>query len=225
MDFSRIKNFAKKKVKEQFGMALLLTLIVYAITAIPSSVAMFSAATAFLLTPAFSISLINIYISILAGNKPDFKQIFSGFEDWWSAVKLNLFMTLRVLLWSLLFLIPGIIKAIAYSQAMYILSGNPGMNHNECLAESDRLMDGHKMRYFKLQLSFIGWWLLCGVTFGIATIWVIPYYNATMATFYIDIMPSTSENDDTPNEEPPRPERPKRPITFGNSTTGEETKF
>lgn len=95
--------------------------------------------------------------------------------------------------WSLLFVIPGIIKTFAYSQAPYIykdLSSNPDIKPPtalESITESRQLMDGHKMRYFMLEWSFIGWMILSVFTLGIGFLWLIPYMNATNAAFYNDL--------------------------------------
>ena len=173
-----------------------------------------------LLSPPFTLSLINIYVTILAGDKPEIKDIFSGFSNWWISVKVYFFQGLYTCLWSLLFVIPGIIKGIAYSQAMYIASESPNMTAHDALRESERLMDGNKMRYFVFQLSFIGWWILCGITMGIAAIWVIPYYNACLATFYIDIRPSTSGSADSSasSNAQTTSSAPAKTITFGNGS-------
>ena len=218
MDFSRIKKFSKEKVKAQFGMALLLTILASICMGIPSATGV-GAIASIILIPPFTLSLINVYVTILAGDKPEFKEVFSGFSDWWSSVKVYLLTGIRTFLWSLLFVIPGIIKSIAYSQAMYILSEKPGMSARECLRESERLMNGNKMRYFLFQLSFIGWWILCTITCGIALIWFIPYYNACCATFYIDIRPSTKSSDSTSTEsaQSTTSSAPNKTITFGNS--------
>lgn len=219
MDFSRIKAFAKSKVKEQFGMALLLTLIIDLCIGLAASTPI-SAFAALLIAAPFSLSLINIYVSILAGEKPEFKEAFSGFSNWWATVKVAFFQGLYTFLWSLLFVIPGIVKAFAYSQAMYILSEKPNMSAHDALRESERLMKGNKMRFFFFQLSFIGWWFLVGLTFGLAAIWVIPYYNACLATFYIDIRPSSSSSDDSSASASTNAQTtssgPNKTITFGN---------
>ena len=73
--------------------------------------------------------------------------------------------------------------------SMYILAENPGKPALECIDESKKMMDGHKMDLFIFQLSFIGWWLLCIVTLGIATIWVGPYMAVSMVNFYNEIKP------------------------------------
>ncbi len=223
MDFSRIKNFAKNKVKENFGSALFLTLVAYVcIAGLSAIIPIVGALGGLLIAPPFALSLIHVYVAILAGRKPEFKEVFSGFSDWWSSVKVYFFQGLFSSLWSLLFVIPGIVKACAYSQAMYILSSHPGKSALECLRESEKLMKGHKMRFFFLHLSFIGWYLLCGITFGLALIWFVPYYNAAMATFYIDILPSKSE--DSSSSAPAQQQQqqsssssaPRKTITFGN---------
>ena len=68
--------------------------------------------------------------------------------------------------------------------SMYILAENPGMSAMDAIEKSMIMMHGHKMDFFVLGLSFIGWYLLCSVTFGIAGIWVIPYASTTIANFY-----------------------------------------
>lgn len=86
-------------------------------------------------------------------------------------------------------MIPGIIKSISYSMSMYILAENKGKAAHECIAESKAMTEGHKMELFVLSLSFIGWGLLCGITFGIAAIWVIPYMQATFTNAYYSLKP------------------------------------
>lgn len=93
-------------------------------------------------------------------------------------------------LWSLLFVIPGLIKAYSYSQTYYIYidvnedNDNNSLNYLDYITLSRELMNGHKFEMFVLQLSFIGWWLLVAVTAGIAAIWVYPYYQTTMSAYY-----------------------------------------
>lgn len=94
-------------------------------------------------------------------------------------------MNLYITLWTLLFIIPGIIKSLEYMMVPYILAENPGMNRKEAFAISKRMMDGQKMDAFILELSFIGWYLLACVTCGILGIFFVnPYVEATMAELY-----------------------------------------
>ena len=95
---------------------------------------------------------------------------------------------------SLLLVIPGIIKVFSYAAAPFILADNPELTAREALSESKRIMDGHKFDLFVLQLSFFWWSILSAITFGIAYIYVVPYFQATMANFYNDIKDKTVEN-------------------------------
>jgi len=94
-------------------------------------------------------------------------------------------MDLYIFLWSLLLVIPGIVKMYEYMMVPYILAENPGMERAEVFMISKRMMDGHKWDAFVLQLSFIGWHLLSAMTWGIFGIFYTePYYQATMAELY-----------------------------------------
>ena len=93
-----------------------------------------------------------------------------------------------IALWSLLFVIPGIVKSYSYSMAYYIKLDHPEYTPTEAITESRRLMDGNKMRLFCLHLSFIGWAIVCIFTFGIGMLWLIPYMNAANAEFYQDLV-------------------------------------
>ena len=88
-------------------------------------------------------------------------------------------------LWSLLFIIPGIVKAYEYMMIPYLLADNPQMTKEQAFAESKRMMQGQKWKAFVLDLSFIGWYILSGLTLGILAIfYVSPYVNATHAALY-----------------------------------------
>jgi uncharacterized membrane protein len=96
-------------------------------------------------------------------------------------------MTVLIFLWSLLLFIPGIIKAIAYSEVGFILAENRTLEYKEALERSESMMQGHKMRFFELMLSFIGWFLLSILTAGIGLIFLAPYIQMTLVCFYEDI--------------------------------------
>ena len=98
-----------------------------------------------------------------------------------------LLMTLFVFLWSLLFIIPGLIQSIAYSLTPYILRDFPELSPNQAINLSKKMMKGHKFDYFWLILSFIGWGLLCILTLGIGTLWLTPYTYTSFAAFYEDV--------------------------------------
>ena len=110
-----------------------------------------------------------------------------GFDNWLHNVLGMLLTSVFIVLWSLLFLIPGIIKCFSYAMTPYILIEHPEMSVNKAIDESIYLMDGHKFDYFYLGLSFIGWIILSIMSFGIGFIWLIPYMQTTMAAFYADL--------------------------------------
>ncbi len=109
----------------------------------------------------------------------------------------GLLVFLYTFLWSLLFIIPGIIKSYSYSMAYYVRCDNPNYTATQAIQESQRIMQGNKMRLFCLQLSFIGWFIVGALCFGVGTLWVSAYYKAAEAEFYNDIVkanPFVSEN-------------------------------
>ncbi|MCQ2185508.1 MAG: DUF975 family protein [Bacteroidales bacterium] len=97
------------------------------------------------------------------------------------------YMSVKVILWSFLLFIPGLVKALAYAMTPYVLYDEPELNAGEAIAKSQRMMRGHKMQLFKLELSFIGWFLVCVVTCGVGLLWVLPYYQTSIAAFYEDV--------------------------------------
>lgn len=123
------------------------------------------------------------------------RGMFSAFSKKYfvSTLVLYILQEIFVLLWSLLFIIPGIIKGFSYSQTYLIYKDvnenneDNNLNYLDYITLSRELMDGHKMDLFVLQLSFIGWFFLGLATFGIGLIWVIPYYQTTMVAFYKDL--------------------------------------
>ena len=106
---------------------------------------------------------------------------------------------LYTLLWSCLFVIPGIIKNFAYSQAEFIYAedvkrGVAIESINEYISRSRVMMDGHKWEYFVLQISFIPWWILVALTSGLATIWVVPYYELATTNFYLALKKAQADD-------------------------------
>ena len=195
---AELKAMAKQQIKGNIGMLFVVTLIIGAVSAIAGAVAGVvpgvGLAVSVVVTPALSLSLVRVYLALVnAGKKPEAKDAFTGFDDFWTAFKTTFLVGLYTFLWSLLFVIPGIIKAFSYSQAMYIVAENKGIGAREAISQSKAMMDGHKAELFVLGLSFIGWGLLVTVTLGIAAIWVVPYMQATMVNFYNNLKPAEVE--------------------------------
>ncbi len=131
----------------------------------------------------FSMMILNI----VRGNKIAIENLFDGFKNFVQALILYLLNTVFIALWSLLFVIPGIIASYRYSMSYYILNDNPNMSADEARKASIEMMKGHKWQLFCLHLSFIGWILLCLLTFGILSFWVEPYIETANAEFYESI--------------------------------------
>ena len=115
--------------------------------------------------------------------------VLDGFKgDIVGNILLGFLYSLFITLWSLVFIIPGIVKIYAYSMAFYIKLDHPEYTATQAITESRRLMKGHKMRLFILDLSFIGWHILGALCFAIGFLWVNPYVKAARAEFYKDLV-------------------------------------
>ena len=141
----------------------------------------------FLVGSAVSLGHNKYYIDLVLHNRADSVGVlFERFDIFFKAVGLQLFIGFFVLLWSLLFIIPGIVAGFRYAMAPYIMAENPDIGIREAVNLSKQMMDGHKGRLFGLNLSFIGWGLLSALTFGIGSLWLNPYMNTAFAAFYIE---------------------------------------
>lgn len=110
-----------------------------------------------------------------------------GFKPYWRSVWAYLFRGILITLWSLLLVIPGIIKSLSYAMTMYIVKDHPELTVNEAIDLSKDMMYGHKYDLFYLYISFIGWYLLSILTLGIGTFWLMPYIQTAQASFYEDV--------------------------------------
>ena len=117
-----------------------------------------------------------------------------SFRQYWHKVWGMFLMYLFIALWTLLFILPGIVKAFSYALTPYILEENPDLSANEAIDHSRAMMKGHKFDLFYLYLSFIGWFLLSFLTLGIGFIWLIPYMNTAQAAFYEDVKADYERN-------------------------------
>ena len=140
---------------------------------------------------------------------PKIETLFSRFSYFGNAVSLRLLMFVKTLLWTLLFVIPGIIAAYRYSMAPYIMAENPDMSASSAIEESKYLMTNNKWRLFCLQLSFIGWYILAGLTAGIGGIFLAPYVKAAYTAFYLDLMNKLPAS---PYQTPAAPVSPASPA-------------
>ncbi|MGM9589394.1 MAG: DUF975 family protein [Faecousia sp.] len=118
---------------------------------------------------------------------PEINTLFSYFSHWKTATIMNLLRSVYIFLWSLLFIIPGIVAGYSYAMTGYILAEHPEMTPDEVIDHSKQMMSGNRFRLFCLQLSFIGWTILAACTLGIGNLWLNPYKKASIAAFYREI--------------------------------------
>lgn len=116
----------------------------------------------------------------------DYDEIFKHYSKFFPIFLLGLLMYIFIGLWSLLFVIPGIIAAISYSQAMFIMIDGEE-EPDACIKKSKEMMYGYKLDYSVFMLSFFGWYLLCALTLGIALVYVAPYVSVSQALYYEEL--------------------------------------
>ena len=138
-------------------------------------------------TNAITVGVSNYFIKN-TDSKPSFKDAFSGFKiKYGRNIGTLLLVGIKTVLWSFLFIIPGIIKTYEYSIIPYILADDPEISSKDAFKKAKQMMKGNKWRLFKLEFSFIGWFVLCVLTLGIGTFFLIPYVNAANAEFYVEL--------------------------------------
>ena len=117
---------------------------------------------------------------------PELSKIFKGFKgNYLNVVKIMFLMDLKTLLWLLLFIVPGLIKAYEYSMIPYLLAENPNLSASQAFSLSKQMTTGQKMDLFVLDLSFLGWIILGLICCGIGILFVLPYPEATKAEVYL----------------------------------------
>lgn len=136
-----------------------------------------------LVSPGYS----RFNLNLIDNRDTEIRNLFEYFHYWKSLAVAQFLRTLYTFLWSLLFIVPGIIASFRYAMTPYILAEFPTTSPKEAIEASKKLMDGNKYRLFCLELSFIGWHVLCVLSFGIGYIWLNPYVNAAKADFYREI--------------------------------------
>lgn len=131
-----------------------------------------------------------MYVSfkrLLNKRELELSWLFDGYKGSriWTTTVLQ---TVYTMLWSLLLIIPGIIKSYSYAMTPYILEDNPELKNNAAIEKSMEMMQGHKLDLFLLDLSFIGWAFLCMLTFGLGFFWLESYMLTARAAFYEELL-------------------------------------
>lgn len=224
LSISQIKKKTLAALKGKWGISVLLTLIIFLVTTFvplvaeiiisggfsswvdqeePSTAAnLLSMFFSFLFMP-LSVASYWFYLVIARWNDPKISQVFAVYKDWELALKVigtSILMGIFIMLWTLLLIIPGIIKGIAYSQTFFLMKDNPEYSALEAITESRKRMKGYKWKYFLMNLSFIGWAFIAIFTLGIGFLWLTPYIATANATFYNEFI-APRDNDDAKTED------------------------
>lgn len=184
---SELRRSAREYLSGNWGTAILLCFIYNMISGMPASIPYLGFIVSMLVAGPLSLGLNSCFLHLVRREPFAFENLFDGFKNFSSAVIAQLLITIFVILWSLLLLIPGIIAGYSYSQVFYILNDNPEIGATEALKRSKEMMVGFKWKLFCLHLSFIGWSLLAILTIFIGFLWLVPYMNVSAATFYENI--------------------------------------
>lgn len=202
--FAELKTRAKTILKSNYWYSFGVCILVSLITSLASSVAVIimyisdlsSASSIFailqilmtvLVTFPLSVGTCRFFIKATA-NTPNVYELFFPYKNNLSnVIIINIFVAIYTFLWSLLFIIPGIIKSFQYSMIPYILAENPAMNRHRAFEVTKALTDGNKGRIFLFALSFIGWIFLSAITFSIGFLFLEPYMSAAYTQLYFDL--------------------------------------
>ncbi len=123
-------------------------------------------------------------MNIVDNRRNDLNLLFSGFNRFAETLVAGLLYSLAVSVGTALLIVPGIIIACGFSMTFFLMADDRSLSGVDALQKSWNMMRGHKWDFFCLQFRFIGWLILCALTFGILTFWVTPYMTAASLGFY-----------------------------------------
>lgn len=192
-----MRERAREALSGKWKVAVLATLVIFLISSLQYfAITFFSnifigsvISLAFSLFVVLPLGLGYYHFALKIANNEEVKigTVFEGFNYIGKVIILTILIEIFVILWSILLIIPGIIAALRYSQAYFILLDNPEISPLEAIKRSKQMMVGNKGKYFLLGLSFIGWALLNGITCGVGSLWLLPYIYVALAVFYKEV--------------------------------------
>ena len=181
-----LKRHAREELQSIFAepwlMALLMCLVVDLILGFASYIII----GFLILVGPLTYGLNCYFVKLSKKEEATINDVFSAFSSRFTETMLSgLVESIFIFLWSLLLIIPGIVKYYSYSMSRYLLLDNPEMKWDEAHKKSMEMMYGHKWQLFILDLSFLGWYIVGILCLGIGVLWVWPYHYATRANFYL----------------------------------------
>jgi uncharacterized membrane protein len=197
-DRAELKEMAKSQLNGKWGSGVLVTFVfglVYFGVNIASIIPFFGSVGALLVECVLEVGFVIVFLNFIKrGDHLEVGDIFKGFDNFGKSLGIVLWTALWTFLWTLVFIIPGIIKNYAYSQSIYIIADNPKVNVLKSMKISMKMTQGYKWQIFVMDLSFIGWGLLCILTLGIGFLWLVPYRNTAWANMYYKLKRLSIEN-------------------------------
>ena len=195
MDRVLIKEKARASLKGKYGDAILLSficfIIVFGIGFIIGFMNLSEELSSLIIdgislvvTGLIGFGLYSYFLKLSRNELVTYKELFNHTNMFLDYIVISILVGLFTCLWTLLFIIPGIIAALNYSLVYYIKLDNPELGAMDVLRKSKPMMQGHKWDLFVLGLSFFGWIILGIFTFGILYLWLVPYMQVTYANFY-----------------------------------------
>jgi uncharacterized membrane protein len=206
---------ARKLLRGRWGDAIAVCIVFGAIMIILNAIPIIGSIASLIISGPMILGFYLFFLPFVRGETPRIAVIFEGFKSFLDSFVAYLVALIFILLWSLLLIVPGIIAAISYSMMFLIMAENPGIDGLASIKKSKEMMYGYKLKYFYLMCRFIGWFLLCIITCGIAGIWVGPYWVTSKVLFYEDIkkekallITSASSQNEPPTPPPAEPSMP-----------------
>jgi uncharacterized membrane protein len=187
MENQAIMAFARTLLRERWGVAAATFLVYLVITCSLSVIPVLGWIGGLIIGGPLLIGLSIFSLAIARGKNAKASQLFDCFPFFVNGLIAYILVTIYVLLWSLLLIVPGIIAAFSYSMTFFLLADNPQLDGQEAMKHSKAMMDGHKWELSCLVGRFTGWFLVGIFTLGIGFLWIGPYFMASVAKFYDDI--------------------------------------
>lgn len=178
---------ARKSLDGNWGLAVGAFLVLGLISGVAQVVPVIGWIGAIIIGGPLALGAAIFSLSLSRRENPRFEQIFEGFKRFELALGAYLLMVVYVFLWTLLFIIPGIIAGISYSQTFFIIAEDDSISASQALEKSKQMMEGHKAKYFRMMLRFMGLSILCIFTLGIGFLFLMPYVQVSCANFHQDI--------------------------------------
>lgn len=178
---------ARAALQGQWGNAVGFSFLYQIVSQLPGQIPYLGVIIQLIIGPAFAVGNQIFYLATWRQQEARIGMMFDGFKQFGTALWAGFLVGLKVFLYMLLLIVPGIIKSYSYVMVYYILADHPELTAKEALSRSERMMYGNRMKFFCLSWRFFGWSLLCMLTLFIGFLWLIPYMSTSMAAFYDDV--------------------------------------